>query len=173
MLAFGNFLPPLLVFFLILRRGLKPRRIKHNRLWVYPGIITLLALVALSHEKTPNLVTLAVYAGAMFAGGALGWFTTRHIELTLDDKTGTVMSQPTLFGTVATASVFLARFVVDTLVGSLHGGWKTFAVQHGANLALITDAGLLLIAARGLAQAWHMEARIKPMLAAHKASQTS
>ncbi len=167
-----TFMPPLLAFFIIVRRGLKPQRVKPNRLWVFPVVIALLVLLALSHGPFPDAVALAVYAGAAAAGGLLGWFTTRHIELTLDEATGTVMSQPTLFGTAMTASVFLARFVLDQAMGSggQGGGWKAIAVQHGASLALIANAGLLFVAARGLTRAWHMQVRIHPMLAAHKAS---
>ncbi|HEY0107487.1 MAG TPA: hypothetical protein VGB91_15510 [Rhizomicrobium sp.] len=160
----------MVAFVLILRRGLKPQRIKPDRLWVFPVAITILALATLSNGKPPDPVAILVYVGAAAAGGALGWFTTRHIELTLDDKTGTVMSQPTLLGTAMTAGVFLARFAVDAATGTgPGGGWKGFAVQHGASLALITSAGLLFVAARGVTRAWHMRQRIHPMLAAHKA----
>jgi hypothetical protein len=96
------------------------------------------------------------------------------VELTLDDKTGTVMSQPTFLGTAMTALVFVARFALDLVTGAGSGGgggWKQVAVQHGASLLIITNAGLLFVAGRGLSRAWHMVARINPLLAAHKASQ--
>ncbi|MEI9993989.1 MAG: hypothetical protein WDM91_05315 [Rhizomicrobium sp.] len=165
-------LPPGLALLLIVRRGMKPTRIKPNRLWVYPAIITLLVLTSLSHAKAPDPLTLAIYAAVVVAGGVLGWFTTQHIELTLDEKTGTVMSQPSLFGTAVTVAVFGARFALDYVMQVPSGkGMSQLAVQHGASLALLTNAGLLFVAARGLSRAWHMWARIQPLLAQHKASQ--
>jgi hypothetical protein len=167
------FLPPALVLFMIIRRGTRPQRIKPNRLWVFPGLIALLACLAIANGKMPSLIGFAVYAAAIVAGAVLGWFTTQHIELTLDDATGTVMSQPSRLATIGTAAFFLARFALDYATGSQGGGfWKTYLVAHGASLALITNAGLLFIAARGLSRAWHMLARINPMIEAHKASKT-
>ncbi|MEJ0041345.1 MAG: hypothetical protein WDM81_03660 [Rhizomicrobium sp.] len=113
---------------------------------------------------------VAIYAVAILAGGALGWFTTQHVELTLDESTGTVMSQPTWFGTVLTAAVFVGRFALDFLMtGGDGGGVKALAQQHGAGLVLVANAGLLFVAARGLSRAWHMVARIHPLLEQHKA----
>ena len=170
--GFAPLIAPALALFFIIRRGSRPQRIKPGRLWIFPGVITILAVAAIWHGKFPSVLELAVYAAAIVAGGVLGWFTTQHIELTLDDKTGTVMSQPTLFGTAMTAAVFLARFGLDFLsAGGTGGGWKALAAQHGASLVLITNAGLLFVAGRGLSRAWHMVARINPLLEQHKASQ--
>jgi len=166
------FLPPALALFIIVRRGMKPQRIKPDRLWIFPGIITILALTTIWRGQVPGFGELAIYIAAALVGGVMGWFTTRHIELTLDEKTGTVMSQPTFFATATTAAVFLARFALDYFSGAHSGGaMKAMAVQHGASLALITNAGLLFVAARGLSRAWHMVIRIHPLLEQHKASQ--
>ncbi len=166
------FLAPALALYFIFRRGAKPQRIKPGRLWIFPGIITILALSAIWSGKAPGLLGIAVYILAVAAGGVLGWFTTQHVELTLDDATGTVMSQPTLFGTALTAAVFVARFALDVLTaGGPGGGVKALAAQHGASLVLIANAGLLFVAARGLSRAWHMVARITPLLEQHKAAQ--
>ncbi|MEI9989450.1 MAG: hypothetical protein WDM86_05365 [Rhizomicrobium sp.] len=172
MTSLTPFIVPALALYFIVRRGAKPQRIKPDRLWIFPGVITLLALGAIWSGKAPGLLDVAVYAVAILAGGVLGWFTTQHVELTLDDATGTVMSQPTLFGTVLTAAVFVARFALDFLTtGGNGGGVKALAQQHGASLVLIANAGLLFVAARGLSRAWHMLARINPLLEQHKAAQ--
>jgi len=66
----------------------------------------------------------------------------------------------------------VARFALDFLSAGGNGnGLKALAVQHGASLVLIANAGLLFVAARGLSRAWHMLARINPILEQHKASQ--
>ncbi|HXC55476.1 MAG TPA: hypothetical protein VNU97_09285 [Rhizomicrobium sp.] len=165
------FIAPALALFLILRRGMRPTRIKPDRLWIYPGIITLLALAALSRGKLPGLEGIAIFVAAVLGGGALGWFTTQHVELTLDDKTGTIMSQPTPFGTLLTGAVFAARFILEYLVNGGPGGGAPAALKHGDLYVWLADAGLLFVAARGLTRAWHMWARTRPLLAQHKAAQ--
>jgi hypothetical protein len=165
------FLPPGLALFLIVRRGLRPQRIKPNRIWTFPALITILALMTIGRGHAPDALSIAIYAGAALAGAVLGWFTTQHVELTLDDATGTIMSQPTPLGTALTAGVFLARFLLDYATGAQNGHALTnFAVAHGASLAWITNGGLLFVAARGLTRAWHMWNRTEAMIAQHKAA---
>ena len=165
------FLPTALVLYIIIRRGTRPQRVKPGRLWVFPALIAFLAFTAIGSGKTPTPAEITIYAGAVLAGGVFGWFTTQHVELTLDDKTGTVMSQPSKFATAATVAIFLARFLAGYVSGG-HGSaaWKDFLVAHGASLVLITNTGLLFIASRGLSRAWHMMARINPMIEAHRAA---
>ena len=169
-------LPPLLALFFIIRRGLRPQRVKVNRLWLFPAILTVLAVTSLGHSGFPPLVAILVYVVAFAAGGALGWTGTQHVELTLDDATGTIMSKPTPMGTAVTAGVFLLRFGLDTLMGAKPGpgglgGWKALAVAHGASLALITNGSLLFVCGRAIGRAAHMYVRTEPLLEQHRAAQ--
>jgi hypothetical protein len=169
-------LPPLLALFFIVRRGIRPQRVKVNRLWLFPAILTFLAVTSLSHSGFPPFIAILAYAGAFAAGAAVGWTGTQHVELTLDDKTGTIMSKPTPMGTAVTAAVFLARFGLDTLTGAKPGpgglsGWKAYAVAHGASIALITNASLLFVCGRAIGRAAHMYIRTQPLLEQHRAAQ--
>lgn len=173
MKEFAPYIAPALALFFILRRGGKPRRVKPNGLWIYPIVITVLACLALSQGKAPALEAYVYFAVAIAAGGALGWFTTQHVELTLDQATGTIMSKPTQFGTYLTAAVFVLRFAAEFLVNGGPGGGAPRVNGHQAGTLLwLADAGLLFVAARMLAQSAHMWLRIRPLLAEHKASQT-
>lgn len=169
------YIGPLLALYFIFRRGGKPRRVKPNRLWIYPLGITVLVLLTLSKGVAPDLVAYAYFAAAIAAGAALGWFTTQHVELTLDDATGTIMSKPTQFGTILTAAVFILRFAIEYVVNGGPGGAPPHVpgriVQHAGTLLWLADAALLFVAARVLAQAGHMMIRIRPMIAQHKAAQ--
>jgi hypothetical protein len=167
----GPLLAPALALFFIVRRGLRPQRVKPGRLWVYPAVITVLAFLALGHGTAPGVEGIAIYAAALAIGAAFGWFTTQHVELTLDEATGTIMSKPTPFGTAITALVFAGRFAVDYFTtGGQGDGMKAMMQQHGASLVWIANAGLLFVAARGLARAAHMWIRIRPLLDQHKAA---
>jgi hypothetical protein len=130
-------------------------------LWRYPIIITVLAFFSLAGSATPGLFATAVYAVAVAAGAVLGWFSAQHIELTLDDKTGTIMSQPTLWGTLMTAGAFVARSLADSLMKS---GSGAFPGQHTIAIGGAADAALIFVAARGLASTYHMWIRTRLLL---------
>lgn len=170
------FIAPALALFIILRRGGKERRVKPSRLWTYPLIITVLAVLGLSRGRMPTLEAYAYFMIAILAGAALGWFTTQHVELTLDPKTGTIMSKPTRWGTLLTAAVFVLRFAVEYLVnGGPNGGppMSPRLAQNGGTLLWFADAALLFAAARVLAQTAHMWLRIRPLLAEHQQNSSS
>ncbi|MEJ1970803.1 MAG: hypothetical protein WDN03_19565 [Rhizomicrobium sp.] len=167
MREFAPLIGPILALLFIFRRGLKPRRVKVNGLWRYPVIIAALALFTLWRGQAPGLIAVAVYIVAIAAGGALGWFTAQHAELTLDPGTGTITSKPTPFGTAITGAAFLAKFGLDYYVngGPSNGGpHGDFAVRHSHGLTWFADAALLFVAARSLAQAAHMWIRTRPLL---------
>jgi hypothetical protein len=171
---FAPYIAPALALVLILRRGSKPRRVKVNSLWRYPIIITVLSVSTLLGKPFPGLLPLAMFAAAIPAGAAVGWFSAQHVELTLDSATGTITSKPTAFGTALTAGAFIARFAVEYLMkGGIGSGAPSppFAFHHATTWVGAADALLLFVAARGLASAWHMWIRTRPLLEQHKAVQ--
>jgi len=168
------YIAPALALFLIFRRGSKPRRVKVNSLWRYPIIITVLCVSTLLGKPFPGLLPLAMFAAAVPAGAAVGWFGAQHVELTLDSVTGTIMSKPTTFGTLLTAGAFIVRFAVEYVMkGGLGSASPSplLAVHHATTWVGAADALLLFVAARGLAGAWHMWIRTRPLLEQHKAAQ--
>ena len=158
------YIPTLLAVFVIVRRGMKPRRVKPDRLWVFPAIITALALLTIGGGRPLTLEALGIFTVAIVAGAPLGWFTAQHVELTLDPKTQTVMSKPTPFATGVTAALFVARSLAETWSKSPMGA-SMLPPRHSDIVLWLTDAGLLFVAARGLTRAWHMWIRTRPLLA--------
>ena len=171
---FAPYIAPALALFFIVRRGFRTRRVKANRLWAYPIVLTVMAGIVLWRSGVPGAEAIAIYAAAIAAGAVLGWFTTQHLELTLDDN-GTIMSKPTPFGTLLTAAVFVARFAAEFY---MNGGPPRPGPQppnlhptaHGL-LLWLTNAGLLFAVARLIAQQWHMWIRTRPLLEQHSARQ--
>jgi hypothetical protein len=171
---FLPYLPPVLALLIIFRRGMKPRRIKVNSLWRSPIIFCVLAGVALSRSHAPGLLAVSSYVLAVGAGGALGWFTAQHAELTLDPGSGTIMSKPTPVGTAITAAAFLLKFAIDIYMngGPAAPNPHPFAVQHAAGITVFGNAMLLLAVARTIGGAAHMWIRTRPLveqLTQHKA----
>jgi hypothetical protein len=176
---FLPYLGPALAMMFIFRRGLKPRRVKVGSLWRYPIIIAILALFTLSRSHAPGLLAITSYVLALAAGGALGWFTAQHAELTLEPENGTIMSKPTMIGTAITAAAFLLKFAIDFYMNGGPGNGAPnlhpFAIQHAAGINVFGNAMLLLAVARTLGNAAHMWIRTRPLVAQleqHKASQT-
>jgi hypothetical protein len=168
------YIAPAIALYFIIRRGGRPRRVRPNGLWIYPLVICLMAFAALSQSHAPSLLGDGLLVLAFVAGAALGWFTTQHVELTLDEATGTIMSKPTQFGTILTAAVFVARFAVEYIVNGNPNGLPSrhaLEARHAENLLLFANAGLLFVAGRILLQAAHMWLRVRPLVAQHKASQ--
>lgn len=162
---------PAIALLLILRRGSKPRRVKVNSLWRYPFIITVLCVSTLLGKPFPQLQPLLMFAIAIPAGFTMGWFGAQHVELTFDSATGTIMSKPTAFGTLLTAGAFLVRFAIEYLInGAPSRGMPSplTAVHHATTWVGAADALLLFVAARGLASAWHMWIRTRPLLEKQK-----
>jgi len=78
------------------------------------------------------------------------------------------MIVPTFWGTAMTAGAFVARSLADT---AMKGVGAVLPGQHALTIAGATDAALLFVAARGLASAYHMWIRTRPLLEQHKATQ--
>ncbi|MBL6852207.1 MAG: hypothetical protein ISS15_17240 [Alphaproteobacteria bacterium] len=176
---FLPYLGPALALMFIFRRGLKPRRVKVNSLWRTPIIYGVLAFLTLSRSHAPSLVALSSYALATVAGGALGWFTAQHAELTLDKENGTIMSQPTRIGTAITAAAFILKFAIDFYMNGAPGNGAPnlhpFAIRHAAGINVFGNALLLLAVARTFGNTAHMWIRTRPLvelLAKHRANST-
>ena len=159
----GFFLVPVLAIFLILRRGFRQSRVRPGGLFIYPLIICLLIAASFIHRPIPTPQIMAVLTAAALVGLALGWITTAHLQLSVDPKSGTILSKPTPIGTAITAAVFALRFGVDYMIRSGGGG------AHDPVLLAIANAGLLFVAGRLIGRAVHLWIRTRPLLAEHAA----
>lgn len=161
----GFFIVPVLAIFLILRRGFRQSRVRPGALFVYPLIICLLIAATFVHQKVPTPQIMAVLAAAALCGVALGWITTAHLQLSVDPKTGTILSKPTPIGTAITAAVFALRFAVDYMMRADAGG----AHAHDPLLLAVANAGLMFVAGRLIGRSVHLWIRTRPLLAEHAA----
>jgi energy-coupling factor transporter transmembrane protein EcfT len=156
------FIIPLLAIFFILRRGFRQSRVRPGALFVYPLIICLLIAATFVHQKMPTPEMMAVLAVAALVGLGLGWFTTAQLQLSVDAKSGTILSKPTPIGTAITAAVFALRFAVDYMMRADAGG----AHAHDPLLLAAANAGLMFVAGRLIGRAVHLWIRTRPLLAA-------
>ena len=158
------FIAPLLAIFIILRRGFRQSRVRPGALFIYPLVICLLIAASFLHQKMPTPQVMTVLAAAALCGLALGWITTAHLQLSVDPKSGTILSKPTPIGTAITAAVFALRFAVDYMMHADAGG----AHAHDPLLLAIANAGLMFVAGRLIGRSVHLWIRTRPLLAEAK-----
>jgi hypothetical protein len=136
------YIVPLLFLALILRRNLRARSLRMERLWVYPAILVLATGSAMYNESPPGLVSLIGFAVALAAGGLVGWYRGRLTRITIDPATHEFTSQASVAGTLLIGVVFALRYGVKM---AMTGGGASMPMGGRLDVAGITD-GLMLFA---------------------------
>jgi len=157
----GPYLVPLLVVGVVALRLVrnKPRKVRPNRLFILPALLTLAAGYTLKQTPAPGWIWYAVYIVAGVIGLGVGYLSGRHREFTLDEK-GQIMARATPAGTILFAALFTARYGLKLAFPQLNGGQSLAPAAHPAgNVIGWTDAGLVFSVAMLLATAattwWH------------------
>lgn len=153
-----SFVLPLLVFAIIIRRSLRERKVKTNRMWLYPAILGAVALYTMAHEPMPGIAAIAGFVGAAIAGAGLGYLRARHQQFTLDPVTGEISSKVTPIGTILIGAFFLMRFGLEFYTHARD-------VPHALGLQRATDLGLIFSFALMAAQRWEIWKRAQAMRA--------
>lgn len=150
----SSFAIPLLIFALVIRRALRERRVNTTRMWLYPAILGVAALLTMAHEPLPGLVAIVGFIAAAIVGAAIGYLRARHQQLTFDPKTGSISSKATPIGVLLLGGFFLLRFALEFYSHSRD-------VPHALGLQRATDAGLIFSFALMTAQRWEIWKRAK------------
>jgi Protein of unknown function (DUF1453) len=172
---FLPYLGPALVVILIGRRLLraqKPTRVRPNLLWIQPAILLagMMFLFAVTRVQL-SMFAIAIFALAAVAGAAAGYFRALHQEFSIEPETGNVMSKATPLGSILFLGIFLIRYVMNYM---MKGGQQTDMTHPpSANVLLYTDATLFFAFAMVVATAFEVWRRTRPIVAEHKAGQTT
>jgi hypothetical protein len=159
------YLVPLLVVLLILRRALRPRRLRVEYLWVLPTLLLLVTLAGVI-ARPPGPVIAAVMAAALAVGAVAGWWRGRLTTITVDPETHALTSQPSRLGVILIAALFAARYGLRIyLVQSGQVGRSGF----GQHAAAATDGLLLLSVGLVCTQRLEMWLRARRLLAEARA----
>ena len=153
---------PLLILALILRRNLRARTLKMERLWVYPAILILATGSIMSSERMPGLVTLTGFAVALAAGGLIGWYRGRLTHITIDPKTHDLSSRASIAGTILIGVVFALRYGVRMAMAG--GGMGPLPWGLRLDVAGITDGLMLFLVAMMSVQRIEMFLRCQKLL---------
>lgn len=171
---FLQYLPILLVVAVIgfrLLRASQARKIRPGRLWIGPVyvMVGLAVMFTLLPAPLGNPLTIPIFAGAALIGVGVGYLRGKYQEFSIDPETGDVMSKASPIGTIVFLAVFLARFGLRTWMGNPQPG---MGKPMDPQLILYTDAMLFFASGVVIATAWEVWRRTRPLVLAHRASQT-
>lgn len=160
---------PLVIVLIVVRRNLRGRKIRAERLWVYPAILILGAGPVILAERPPAAIGALAMAAGLVLGGVVGWYRGRLTRITIDPETHELTSQASTAGMILIAVVFALRYGLRMLVTP---GQNVLPASVHLNATLITD--VLILFAIGLmgVQRLEMWLRCRKLLAEARAGGT-
>jgi hypothetical protein len=152
------YLLPLLALVLIVRRSLRRRRLKAERLWVMP--VLLLAIAGSSLAASPPAASSAVAAvvAAAALGALAGWWRGRLTHIAVDPATHELTSRTSVVGALLVAGLFAVRYGLRMIELQ-----RPAALPGGAGLA--TDALMAFAVAMVAVQRLEMWLRSRRLVA--------
>jgi hypothetical protein len=156
------YLLPALLILVILRRNLRPRPLKVERMWFYPGLMLIAAAMLMVSQPPPlQPLALGLIGGALAVGAAIGWQRGRLTHITVDPATHDLTSKASPIGLV----LILALFALKLGLRSVPIG-KDLPVSA----AVLTDASLLFAVGLLVTQRLEMWQRATRLLADARAA---
>ncbi|HEX3431428.1 MAG TPA: hypothetical protein VHT03_11135 [Rhizomicrobium sp.] len=132
-----------------------------TRLWMFPGLLLLVTVTSLWHERFPGFLVALVFLASSAAGGAIGWFRVHTLEFSLDAESGEVSARATQFGALVIVGLIGLRYLADYAI-------KTFGLNAGANVIHATDATLIFSTSMLVARSAHTWIKARALVAAHR-----
>lgn len=124
---------PLAIIAVLLVRQRKAQRLRIERLWIMPVLMT--AFIGLGVANTPHSAfhpaTYAAFAAALGLGLAAGWFRARTVPMSFDAATGSVVAEPSIVAIVVIAALFVIRSVLRMALSGTATGIDAGAISDG------------------------------------------
>jgi hypothetical protein len=103
-------IPIVIVVAIVVLRNSRPRKLKVDRLWVYPLILMLMLIAALSAAPPPvTAPAIGILVLALAIGVAIGWQRGRLTHITLDPATQELTAKASPIAIALILAVFLLR----------------------------------------------------------------
>jgi hypothetical protein len=154
---------PVLILALIVRRGLRERRLNADRLWVLPLLLLFVAGSSLYAAPPTSAFGYAVVAISAALGAVAGWWRGRLTNIVVNPDSHELTSRTSPIGVIVIAAIYLLRYGVRYLMQA-----NPTAVPGGATLA--TDALMVLAIAMIAVQRLEMWLRAEQLLKSARAA---
>ena len=114
----SKIIPILVAGVIIVLRNSRARKLKVERLWLFPALyVLMLGLAAYAAPPVLTPVTVAVLAAALLLGAGLGWQRGRLIRIDVNPETHEMTAQASMIGVLFILGVMLARFGLSLFLG--------------------------------------------------------
>ncbi len=160
-----NYIPYLIMavaLIFMIRRNLSSRRIRANTLWIFPVLLTAIAVLAVSQSPPRDAVGIAIVGAATLAGAVAGWYRGKFTHITLDAETGILTGKGSIVGLAIILGLFMARYAVMT--------WARTHPDHGGIAVIVADGALLFGFATLIVARLEMWLRCRKLMEAGAAS---
>jgi len=159
-----SYLVPLAVVGLvIILRNSRPRRLKIERLWLYPAIYLVLLATTLAAAPPPvTPLSIGLLVGGFLIGAALGWQRGRLTNIHIHPETHDLTSRASPIGLLFIFAILVLRYAARDFLASDAGGLHLPIVAIG-------DAFIVLAVAMLSVQRLELWMRASKMLAEAKA----
>lgn len=157
---------PLAVLALVLLRNSRARKLRIERLWLVPVMMSLVTILVFVNSPPPSPVGIGMDLAAVALGVGLGWWRARASTFTIDPATHEITSRVSILGILLIAGIFTARYLLRAFLTSDSSLLHVSAIEA-------SDSFLLL--AVGLVSAQRIEwlIRARRMLAEARAAGTA
>ena len=136
------YLTPLLVLGLILWRGLRPRTLRVERMWIAPAVILLMFGMMLSQMPPPRPTMVAAGLAALAVGAGAGWWRGRTTTITVDPQTHVLTSKVSPVGVLLLMGLFVARYALRDFAQG-HAAWMRLRPAEITEVFLLFAVGLV------------------------------
>ena len=152
-------IPVAVVLLVLVLRNNRPRKLRIELLWVRPVLFTAILLATLIAAPPPlTTLSLALMAGGLVIGCALGWQRGRFQRIQVDPETHALTTRASPIGMVFILALMMARL-----------GLRDILAQNAATLHLPAAAAInaLIVLAAGMfiTQGLEMWLRARKLLA--------
>ena len=164
-----GYLPIVLTLFVIVMLGLRMSRSMRGRpinpsyLWVRPAILAVILVPMMMVSLRTDPIALASLAAALVLGAGAGYLLSRHQELSLDPKSGKIISKTSPVGVILFILLFAGRFAFRLTMVSGQAPDKIAA--HSKEILFYSDLAFVFLFALVCAQAWEIRRRCLPLVA--------
>lgn len=156
--SLGTLIVVLVIVAVLVRRNMRARALKVERLWIRPVLFAIIVSATLGATALPlDPLSLAVFALAVVAGVGLGWQRGRFMKITVNPDTHDLTSQASPLGILFILAVLAVRLVLRGVLTESHA-------VLGLTAAAVTDGLILLVGAMMVTQSLEMWLRAQRLL---------
>jgi hypothetical protein len=157
----------ILVMVFLVRRNLRPRPLKIERLWIRPVIYAVITGATISASPFPtDAISLLVFVLAMALGAGLGWQRGRLTHIEVEPETHALTTRASAIGVVLIVGLLGVKILLRGAAPNNHS-------LLGIPAAAVTDGLVFLLGAMVVTQSLEMWLRARRLLAQAQAAKAA